>query len=462
MPLSSAQVVTIALYGEPDVGRKTFMSAVDGRTYFRRSDGNIFTFKCLLGAAQTEASIALLLIDASNLGTIQAARSNIRLAKNASSLCSILFTKIDLVPMDSLDMRYRYLWFERDLSFHYDADTLSANLLDPHSVDRMIAKLARVSLDLSAIGIRLLDAVLNWVASCFALPLPPSTIPDAPELDALVTDRDVSVLVNEAVGWDEELKKRLHAEDAEGVGVHRITSSLLAKIPASSSERASMEYVRQHTSIPIPRTYHPQLSWLLMDFIDGDMLLECWPKQSRFMQFRIACTLRLYVQQLHSLKRDTVGTVDSNHVCGIFFQEEVLPSLHSMRQFKRFCDMVALEGWKIVARRNQSAGVALPPVPTLPSNWTPTFIHGDLNASNVLLDKQGVLWLLDWGTAGFYPPCLEALSMQFVEGELNADLIPPSWTRYRRFIAGNITTEDRDYWMHVYTAIHRFHAYSRS
>ncbi|KAJ8481394.1 hypothetical protein ONZ51_g6031 [Trametes cubensis] len=430
MPSSSTRIVTVALYGEQDVGKKTFMSAVDGRTYIRPSDGNVFTFKCFMGAEQTEASIALLLIDASNLGTIQAARSNIRLAQDASPLCSILFTKIDLVPMDSLDMRYRYLWFERDLSFHYDADTFSTNLLDTKSVDRMITKLvdevvspisARASLDLKAIGTRLLHAVLNWVASCFALPSSPSTTSSAPELDALVTDHDVSVLVDKAAGWDEDLKKRLHAEDAGGVGVHRITSSLLAKVPASSSERASMEYVRQHTSIPIPRTYHPHLSWLLMDFIDGDMLLECWPKQSRFMQFRIACTLRL-----------------------------------------RFCDMVALEGWKIIARRNQSAGLTLPPVPTLPSTWTPTFIHGDLNASNVLLDKHGVLWVLDWGTAGFYPPCLEALAMQLVEEELNADLVSPSWTRYRQFIAGSITTEDKEYWMHVYTAIHRFHAYSRS
>ncbi|KAI0325103.1 hypothetical protein GY45DRAFT_1375033 [Cubamyces sp. BRFM 1775] len=164
-----------------------------------------------------------------------------------------------------------------------------------------------------------------------------------------------------------------------------------------------MEYVRQYTS------YHLHLSWFHMDYIEGEMLMECWDKQSWFLQFRTACTLRLYIQQLHSLKRGTMGTVDT------------------VRQFKRFCDMVALERWKIIAIRHEMDGLAWPAMPTLPTDWTPMFIHGDLNASNVMLDKQGCLWVLDWHTAGFYPPCLEALSMQFVDDELNADYTPHSW-----------------------------------
>ncbi|KAI9065895.1 hypothetical protein FKP32DRAFT_1590214 [Trametes sanguinea] len=438
-------------------------------TYTRPADRRAFTLKCLLGAMDTKSTVAVVLIDASNPGDMKTARSNLRLAKDASQFCWIVFTKVDCVPTDALDMRYQYLWFERHLCYHYEVDALSANLFDKKMVHQLIADLVdglvplevptQSPWDLKTSSRRVYDAILDWVASCFALPVSVTTTPNADELSSLVTFEDVWNLADKAADWEEELKQRLLVPDARSVGVHRITPSLLAKEVDTKSERASMEFVRQHTTIPVPRTYHPHLPWLVMDYIEGDMLMECWHKQSAFMQFRIACTLRGYVKQLHSLKRDTMGTIDEGNVHGIVFEEQVFSSLQPVPRFRRFCDMAALLGWKIIAHRNEQAGVPLPTVPKMPSNWSPTFIHGDLNNSNILLDKHGVLWLLDWDSAGFYPPSLETWAMQFVADELHAEDTPPSWRRYRNFIAGKVSTEEKEYWMHVYTVIHRFRGY---
>ncbi|KAI8981380.1 hypothetical protein BD414DRAFT_538170 [Trametes punicea] len=459
--------VEIAIYGGPAVGKKTLISKLNGYRFMRPLDKQSFAFRCIPSAGVEAVPIAVVLMDASNPPAV--APPYLQAAKAVARYSCILFTKIDQVPLDTSSTCFRYLWTDRHMGFHYDIDCLSANLMDENSVHGLVTRLvdslvpapARVGWDLGTVGDRMLNAFLDWIASCFALPPPSrssSTVNE--ELAMIATDRDVSELVRKATAWDDELKKRLRAENAWGVRVHRITRALLAKRPASSSERVSMEYARQNTSIPIPRTYLPHLSWLLMDFIDGQMLTECWHRQSVFMQFRIACTLRLYVKQLRSLKRPTVGTVDTGHVGGIFFQEEVFASLGSVRRFRQFCDMVALEGWKVITRRDAEAGTPLPPVPVMPSDWSPSFIHGDLNSSNIFLDKQGSLWLIDWDAAGFYPPHLESLAMRFVEDELNQDLMPPSWARYRQFIAGTTTAEVKEYWMHVYTAIHRFHPYA--
>ncbi|KAI0325102.1 hypothetical protein GY45DRAFT_1375032 [Cubamyces sp. BRFM 1775] len=84
-------------------------------------------------------------------------------------------------------------------------------------VDQLVSPIpAKAPLDLRAIGTRLLHSVLNWIASCFALPLPELRSPRADDLGEAATNHDVNTLVDETTDWDEELKKCLYAEDADG------------------------------------------------------------------------------------------------------------------------------------------------------------------------------------------------------------------------------------------------------
>ena len=217
-----------------------------------------------------------------------------------------------------------------------------------------------------------------------------------------------------------------------------------------------MEYVRRYTTIPVPRIHHPDLDWLVMDHIEGEMLYECWHKQSTFMQFRIACTLRLYIRQLRSLKDANVGALSSGQVSGILFQDYNFGPFDSARRFKGFCEYVSLVGWDMRARLYRSRGQPIPPAPRVPVDWTPVFTHGDLNPSNILLDKRGTLWLIDWAFAGFYPPWMDSLVMRHFDEDVFRDSVSRSWVRYRHFIAGKTSADDGHFWDCFYPAIHRF------
>ncbi|KAI0375157.1 hypothetical protein BV20DRAFT_1009276 [Pilatotrama ljubarskyi] len=458
--------VAIALYGYPSSGRQTLTAMLDGYRYRRPSDGRVVVFDLKSRSDGTPPLISLVLIDATNADGDYGPL--IKSAKSATRHSYILYTRADLLPVGFSPIRLRYLRSQRYLSFTYDIDYISSNLTDQGCVNalaaRLVERLSPVSSPTSP-GVEttwdhLCTTFMDWIASCFALPTNSKIHRVDDEISSITTDGDVARLVRDAAAWDEELKRRLHAEDARSVAVHRITPSLLAKATASSSERASMEYVRRHTSIPVPRTYHPHLSWLLMEYIDGHMLSECWSTLSALMQFRIACTLRLYVKQMRSLHRPTPGAFDTGYVGGIFFQEEKYGPFDSVRRFRQFCDWVSFEGWHNVALARHNSGRVPPPLPLSNTGWNPTFIHGDLNHSNILLDRRGTLWLLDWDTAGFYPACLEALAMRLVDDELHPGVMPPSWARYRSFIVGKPTSDEAEYWLYVYSAIHRFRQYA--
>ena len=258
------------------------------------------------------------------------------------------------------------------------------------------------------------------------------------------------------IAWGEELKRRLGAEDAPYVTVNRISPSLIVKAP-SASERASMALVRQHTTIPVPRDLCPHLSYLVMDFVDGEMLYECWDKLSRLKRFRVACTLRQYMKQLRSLTRPAPGRLGDGCASGVVFDDSVYGPFPSLRSFRHFSELVAFHGWRAKALRAIGANEAVPPLlcPDL-SNWTPVFTHGDLNMSNVVLDRQGSLWIVDWANAGYYPPSIESIAMRRVDGVMHAEDVSSSWRRYRSFIAGSVSAEEEEFWDNFATGAVRF------
>lgn len=259
-----------------------------------------------------------------------------------------------------------------------------------------------------------------------------------------------------ATSWSTDLHRRVdNDEDMSPVPVYRITQSLVVKQPLAL-ERANMEYVREHTTIPVPRVYHPHLDWLVMDHVDGEMLYECWHKQSAFMQFRIACTLRLYLKQLRSLKGAEIGALGSGRVFGILFQDYEFGPFDSISRFKRFCEYVSLVGWEMQTASSRSRSLPAPSAPRLPLDWNPVFTHGDLNPSNILLDKRGTLWFIDWAFAGFYPPWMDSLVMRHFDEEVFRNSVSPSWVSYRQFIAGETSAGDGRFWDCFYPAIHRF------
>ena len=188
-----------------------------------------------------------------------------------------------------------------------------------------------------------------------------------------------------------------------------------------------MLFVRRNTRVPVPQPrYAIGDSWLLMDRIEGHSLDRTWETLSLFMQFRIACTLRCYVKQLRGLTSTLPG--HDGIVSGDpFFCCEHGPFEDSNR-LRLFCEMVAFRSWRNLIR---FPAYRDPPTVTHEA-WPLVFSHTDIHPGNVMLDNNNVLWLIDWAHAQFLPPWVDSIVMKL------PDCCPPSWTRWRSFIAGSV------------------------
>ncbi|KZV64322.1 hypothetical protein PENSPDRAFT_171139 [Peniophora sp. CONT] len=192
-----------------------------------------------------------------------------------------------------------------------------------------------------------------------------------------------------------------------------------------------------------------------MDRVEGEPLIGCWDRLSSFRRLRVACTLRLYIRQLHALRRSQLGTLGTGLVGGLFFQFDGSESkefgpYESVQGLRRFCTFAAHLGWQRLSQF-QDGERSPPPQPQF--DWSPVFVHGDLNMANILLDRRGTVWLIDWAWAGFYPACLDTLAMRHSNLFALKDIVPASWERYRGFIAGPSARASEAFWHHVFMAM---------
>lgn len=246
--------------------------------------------------------------------------------------------------------------------------------------------------------------------------------------------------------------------------IFRITSDAVAKKVSSQhrSEAYVMQYVTEFTDILIPRVRRvlPERQfrneyWIVMDFVDGQTLLELWPRMSWWRRLYVVWTLRRYFHQLHAVplpKPDIPGPFDgSGHplLCyspqfpwkgiGPFASYGELARWHD---YQRYCHQVRLhemfrELWRC-PKFDMSAPLVLS--------------HGDLHLRNVMVDGNGRVWLLDWGCAGVYPQWWDFTRLAVWADAGNLPLrLPKSFVLFMPFIVGNYWRLYQDYWKKLST-----------
>ncbi|KZV66633.1 hypothetical protein PENSPDRAFT_688835 [Peniophora sp. CONT] len=441
------------------------------QVYLRKKDHTRFIFE-LQGDNEELVDIALALVDASGDEMEDSELlADLQLVRQSNSRMAYLMLQ-NAPPSigDGSEHYLRYLLRRARLSAHSDLDYLPADVdIDSSGgLIHLLEALANLAYPMPEHSVwmetwmRIQNEVLDLFARCLSLPCTQS-LPDVrDELLTIKDDDHVWELTDSTLSqnWEHDIKTSLPEDIRDASSyfpAHRISHSLIAKSP-TNSERASMEFVRQYTTIPVPRTHLPNLGWLIMDRIDGETLLSCWGKLSWFRQLRVACTLRLYVKQLRALKRSYPGNIVDGRVGGLLFQHDVSTQgfgpYDSTDALRRFCMYAAHMGWP---RRARSDEDKLEPFPDPDFEWSSVFIHGDLNMTNIMLDRIGTVWLIDWAMAGYYPACLESLAMQQSNELALRDIIPASWARYRSFIAGSTTPRTESFWYTVLGSVYRFH-----
>ncbi|KAI0070973.1 hypothetical protein K474DRAFT_1712852 [Panus rudis PR-1116 ss-1] len=379
-------------------------------------------------------------------------------ARAAPMLC-VVRTKIDMIPRDYSEEHLSYLADKHIFEYWQAVPYAAVSSITKEGMDDLLACIAnevqppatQTVIDIKNLLGRIASNVLDVVASAFALPIRRLTSNVDSELEFLLSQPDY--YARERGAWEEDVKRRLRIQPDAGVLTVGLASPSIVEKHPDKSERAAMEFAYDNTTIPVPRVFNSD-DHFYMDFIKGESIYECWDGLSRLKQFRVACTLRLYVRQMRALRRDFVGAVDTRVVSGILFEEQRYKPFPSVRLFRRFCEYVAFQGWRRRVSAMQYAGEKPSPFPHPEIDWTPVFTHGDLNGSNIILDDHGTVWLIDWATGGFYPPCMEAQAMRHVEDHVRPYDIGDSWRSYRAFIVERTTAEEDQFWDDFFSYIH--------
>ncbi|KAH9931166.1 kinase-like domain-containing protein [Epithele typhae] len=229
------------------------------------------------------------------------------------------------------------------------------------------------------------------------------------------------------------------------VYVRRIGLDIVAKFPTMPSEARHIQAVRAHTSIPIPtliRECHdsadPKDVCLVLEYVPGRTLDQCWSELSIFRKLWIIWKLRQYVKQLREIPHTTpwpgpLGDTPQTCVC------EALFSPTDAGPFASYPELVDWFHYKyeVAQRMNKvvaGCGHLQDPGP-FPSQSPLVFTHLDLSPRNVLLGDDGQVWLIDFGLSGFYP--------QWFEWAMMYEWVSLGWIgRFaRRVIAGSYSKE---------------------
>jgi aminoglycoside phosphotransferase (APT) family kinase protein len=189
--------------------------------------------------------------------------------------------------------------------------------------------------------------------------------------------------------------------------VVRICDDTVVKVsPISRNEKDCAEvncinFVRNFTTIPVPgirRTVQREgVCYILMEYVDGTQVAECWGKMTLWQKMSLACTLRRYFKQLRLLKGSVPGPPAVQPL-----ECEALP--FGSYPVGPFADFQALANHFLKANKRLA--------PLFKSREL-VFSHNDLNIRNLLIGIDGTVWLLDWQFAGFYPQWLDPLAMWF-------------------------------------------------
>ncbi|EJU03007.1 hypothetical protein DACRYDRAFT_115291 [Dacryopinax primogenitus] len=230
---------------------------------------------------------------------------------------------------------------------------------------------------------------------------------------------------------------------SENIVIKRVQRTL-----ESSYEVWTMQYVSSHTTILIPRVHNWSYSSdeclnIVMDYIDGEDLRTLWPKLSLWRKIWIIWTIRDYIKQLRALRlpgADVVGPVDGTGKPIRCYGEQFAYSnppgpFDSYDKFVEFFDHARA----VTIHRNQNWKPCGPPkderlFPHFDRSGSLVFTHGDVGMQNIRIDKEGKVWLLDWGMSGMYPPWWEYTS--FRKYDNRAQFFPWLWARGVPFMAG--------------------------
>lgn len=215
----------------------------------------------------------------------------------------------------------------------------------------------------------------------------------------MATDREYPPITSDTLSTFEKLTD---------TGIYKMDSETVLKTGGATrmAEAAAMRFVREKTSIPVPKVYdaymrqdRPNCGAILMEFIEGDTLHKIWGDLDDAQKHSILTQLKTYLDELRAIKGDFIGSVD-----GSYCEEQIFSNnrgaygpFKSEDEFREGCINAMYE----CHHDNWSETVAqfiraLPPGEIV-------LTHNDFHPRNIMVRDGKVVAIIDWELSGFYP-----------------------------------------------------------
>ncbi|KAH6914575.1 kinase-like domain-containing protein [Coprinopsis sp. MPI-PUGE-AT-0042] len=247
----------------------------------------------------------------------------------------------------------------------------------------------------------------------------------------------------------------------------RFGDDAIAKLCTCVTEAWIMSFVTQHTSIPVPHIRRIILPdpvdkqdgqlWVIMDRIQGRPLREALPELSWWKRLKVWWTIRSYYQQLHRVPLPPEVTAPGpfyfkapgiTFKCvGQSFPQQGAGPFTSYSDMARWFDGRRFDFFAYLCGADKSFTpeqlARAPTIADFPTSPPLVLCHMDFHQDNFILDKDGKVWMIDWGFAGAYPAWMEYAHILL---RLPTYRRPSMWDRLRaRFLVGDFYAYFREY-----------------
>ena len=205
----------------------------------------------------------------------------------------------------------------------------------------------------------------------------------------------------------ELLGPRTKLEHTLGAQVYRVSPTVLVKAGdgVRLAEAASLRFVREKTSLPVPEVFDAYVdegsghAVIVMEYIEGKDLDAEWDSYTQEQKEHIVRQLKSYLDQLRAIPGNFVGSVDGSHCEDQFFDghPDFSGPFDSVSAFHaglvKVLQATGSYAWtKMVIRFIES----LPDCKIV-------FTHNDIAPRNILVKDGSIVGIVDWDFAGFYP-----------------------------------------------------------
>ncbi|KAI1636466.1 phosphotransferase enzyme family protein [Biscogniauxia mediterranea] len=228
--------------------------------------------------------------------------------------------------------------------------------------------------------------------SQFPVPMPGP--PEFPEKDRVVTQQDLANATKFGPVCCVYLLNDKKTVVKTG-GLTRIT------------EATTMEFVRRHTSIPIPKVYnayHDKETGhvrIIMENIEGETLENSWDKLTDQEKESVIFQLKGYFEELRQIEGSYIGSVDGSFCEDQYFDDD--PGQYGPykdeSEFTRGLVKAWIKGREDDAHIYTLCQMAL----NIFEGHKVVMTHNDFDPRNILVRGSRVVAIIDWEKSGFYP-----------------------------------------------------------